>query len=71
MSTEQADHIRNMHYHATNGESFWYCFDSYSDFFEIEDEEFHTLRKSFIDSGRKLENKIKRLMKIVENFESH
>ncbi len=39
-------------------EGFDYCFMSYSDFEEIEDEEFHKLRKNYCDSQKKLEEYI-------------
>jgi len=35
-------------------EGFDYTFTSYSDFEEIEDEEFHRLRQDFLDARRKL-----------------
>ena len=36
-------------------EGIGYCFDGYSDWDEIEDEEFHKLRKLYIDVSKKLE----------------
>lgn len=39
-------------------EGFDYCFVNYSSFDEIEDEEFHKLRKEYIKAAKKLEKYI-------------
>ena len=46
-------------------EGFHYCFISYSDFSEIDDDKFHELRLKYIEISNKLENYIKN--KIIEN----
>ena len=40
-------------------EGFFYCFDSYSEFTEVKDEEFHRLRKAFLDAGEALRKYVK------------
>lgn len=35
-------------------EGIWYSFVGYSDFEEVKDEEFHRLRKEYIEAGKKL-----------------
>ena len=42
-----------------NGEGLDYCFRDYSDFEEIKDEEFHKLRKIYVDAADALEKYIK------------
>ena len=37
-----------------DNEGMWYCFDGYSAFKEIEDEEFHEKRKEFLRAGEAL-----------------
>jgi len=37
-------------------EGMWYCFDSYSDFLEIKDAEFHRLRRAFVNAGLALKD---------------
>jgi len=51
-----------------DNEGFHYCFRDYSDFEEIEDEEFHKLRKEYLKISEKLENYINQ--KIEEYEES-
>jgi hypothetical protein len=40
---------------AIDNEGFHYCFVNYSDFDDIEDEEFHILRKNYLEAAIKLE----------------
>ena len=50
-----------------------YCFEKYSSFEEIEDEEFHKLRLEFLDSMKKIrsyvENKVEDLSSQVDDLE--
>ena len=50
-----------------------YCFEHYSQFEEIEDEEFHKLRTEFLESTLKLrsyvENKLSELSSQIEDLE--
>lgn len=39
-------------------EGFDYCFVDYSDFDEIQDDEFHRLRKAYVDARKALEDYI-------------
>ena len=39
-------------------EGFDYCFTGYSDFLEIKDEEFHRLRKAYVDAAEALQKYI-------------
>ncbi len=41
-----------------NQEGFHYCFKHYSNFNEIEDQEFHKLRKAYLSAAEKLEKLI-------------
>lgn len=41
-----------------NQEGFHYCFKHYSSFNEIEDQEFHKLRKAYLSAAEKLEKYI-------------
>ena len=41
-----------------NQEGFHYCFKHYSNFNEIEDQEFHKLRKAYLSAAEKLEKYI-------------
>ena len=42
--------------HKMENEGFHYCFECYSDFNEIIDEEFHRLRKEYLIAAKLLEN---------------
>jgi SMC interacting uncharacterized protein involved in chromosome segregation len=50
-----------------------YCFENYSSFEDIEDEEFHKLRKEFLESMKNIrsyvENKIEELKSQVDDLE--
>jgi SMC interacting uncharacterized protein involved in chromosome segregation len=50
-----------------------YCFEHYSSFEDIEDEEFHKLRKEFLESMKNIrsyvENKIEELKSQVDDLE--
>lgn len=57
MKKEERENWKMLKYRM-NKEGFHYCFKFYSDFEEIEDEEFHKLRKQYLESAKKLENYI-------------
>ena len=69
---EQLDNFRSVQYRMGN-EGIDYCFEQYSSFEEIEDEEFHKLRLEFLESMRKLksyvDNKIEDLSSQVDDLE--
>jgi hypothetical protein len=50
-------------------EGFDYCFESYSNWDEIEDEEFHRLRLGFLQSMKELREYIDSKVEEGENFE--
>jgi hypothetical protein len=53
MSEEERENFENVQYRM-DAEGFHYCFDSYSDFNEIKDEEFHKLRLNYLESAKLL-----------------
>ena len=67
---ENLDNFRSVQYRIGN-EGIDYCFEHYSSFEEIEDEEFHKLRLEFLESMRKLksyvDNKIEVLSEQIED----
>lgn len=69
---ESLDNFRSVQYRIGN-EGIDYCFEHYSSFEEIEDEEFHKLRLEFLESMRKLksyvDNKIEDLSSQVDDLE--
>jgi hypothetical protein len=50
MTEEELQNVRD----TVEGEGFDYAFMNYSDFSEIEDEEFHKLREAYVDATRAL-----------------
>lgn len=56
-------------YSKMRDEGFHYCFESYSDFEEIEDEEFHKLRRKYLSSAKELENYINKKYKESKEIE--
>jgi hypothetical protein len=54
-----------------NNEGIDYCFNGYSNWDEIEDEEFHKLKQEFLDSMKKIrsyvENKIETLSEEIDD----
>lgn len=58
MNSEEKENWADVHYRM-NEEGFHYCFENYSSFDEIDDEEFHRLRLQYIKSAKELENYIK------------
>ena len=69
---DELDNFRAVRYRMDN-EGIDYCFEKYSSFEEIEDEEFHKLRLEFLDSMKKIrsyvENKIEDLSSQVDDLE--
>ena len=67
---EDLDNFRSVQYRMDN-EGISYCFDGYSDWDEIEDEEFHKLRLEFLSSMKKIrsyvENKIETLSEEIDD----
>ena len=66
---EDLENFRAVHYRMDN-EGMDYCFESYSSWNEIEDEEFHKLRLEFLSSMKKIrsyvENKIETLTEQID-----
>lgn len=58
MTEEEKDNFKCCEYRMKE-EGFHYCFEGYSDFKEIEDEEFHKLRLEYLSSAKSLENYVK------------
>lgn len=54
MSIEEMEKWENVSYRM-DAEGFHHCFQGYSDFEEIEDEEFHKLREEYLKISTKLE----------------
>jgi len=69
---DELDNFRAVQYRMDN-EGIDYCFENYSSFEEIEDEEFHKLRLEFLDSMKKIrsyvENKVEDLSSQVDDLE--
>jgi len=67
---EDLDNFRSVQYRMDN-EGIGYCFENYSSFEEIEDEEFHKLRNEFLESMKKIrsyvENKIETLSEEIDD----
>lgn len=69
---EDLDNFKAVKYRMDN-EGIDYCFDGYSNWDEIEDEEFHKLRLEFLDSMKKIrdyvDNKVDTLSEQVDDLE--
>ena len=59
MEEEELENWRMVHYRMEN-EGIDYCFEHYSNFEEIKDEEFHKLRKEFLESMEKIRGYVKK-----------
>ncbi|HNI02689.1 MAG TPA: hypothetical protein PLO94_10065 [Chitinophagales bacterium] len=57
MTPEEIEQWTYLHSKMKN-EGFHYCFKNYSNFTEIQDEEFHKLRKEYLRTSEELENYI-------------
>ena len=53
MTTEEKEFWKSCQYRM-NEEGFTYCFDGYSSWEEIKDEDFHNLRKNYLESAKLL-----------------
>jgi len=62
---EDLENFRAVHYRMDN-EGMDYCFESYSSWDEIKDEEFHKLRLEFLSSMFKIREYVKN---IIESYE--
>jgi len=69
---DDLDNFRSVQYRMRN-EGMDYCFEHYSSFDEIEDEEFHKLRNEFLDSMKKIrsyvDDKVEELKSEVDDLE--
>jgi archaellum component FlaC len=69
---DDLDNFRSVQYRMRN-EGIDYCFEKYSSFEEIEDEEFHKLRNEFLDSMKKIrsyvDDKVEELKSEVDDLE--
>jgi hypothetical protein len=69
---DDLDNFRSVQYRMDN-EGIDYCFENYSSFEDIEDEEFHKLRNEFLESMKNIrsyvENKIEELKSQVDDLE--
>ena len=63
MNDTEFEDWESLEYHM-NSEGFDYCFDGYSDWTEIEDEQFHKLRHEYLTAMNTLKNYI---TKVVED----
>lgn len=70
---DQIEELKMVQYRMDN-EGFHYCFKHYSSFKEVEDEEFHKLRKEYLKISEELEsyvqNKIEDLETEINNIEN-
>jgi len=65
MTEDEKEDWRRVHYRM-HDEGFHYCFHSYSNWKEINDEEFHKLRQAYLDSAKALEDYINEKQKEAE-----
>jgi hypothetical protein len=69
---DDLDNFKAVQYRMDN-EGIDYCFDGYSNWDEIEDEEFHKLRLEFLESMKNIrsyvENKVEELKSQVDDLE--
>jgi len=70
MTEKELEDWKAVHYRMDN-EGMDYCFEHYSSFDEIEDEEFHKLRNELLESMKKIrsyvENKIETLSEEIDD----
>jgi hypothetical protein len=60
------EEFQNVQYRM-KAEGFHYCFNSYSSFTELEDEEFHRLRKAYLEAADKLEKYVEKRIEELED----
>lgn len=58
MTEDEKDNWERLNYRMDE-EGFHYCFNSYSNWEEIEDEEFHKLKEQYLKSAEELEEYVK------------
>ncbi len=63
---DELDNWKSVQYRI-NDEGMEYCFRSYSEFTEIEDNEFHLKRKNLINLMKEMENYVTEKIKELEN----
>jgi hypothetical protein len=51
----EQEQFQEVQYRMSEGESFDYCFNGYSDWKEIKDEKFHKLRQEYLKAAKELE----------------
>jgi hypothetical protein len=68
MTEDELENWQSVQYRM-DGEGFDYCFESYSDWDEIKDEEFHRLRLGFLQHMKELREYIDSKVEEGENFE--
>ena len=64
---KKLEDFKNVQYRM-NAEGFHYCFESYSDFEEIEDKEFHKLRKYYLQYANLLKDYVEKTIERLENI---
>jgi hypothetical protein len=70
MTEKELEDWKSVHYRMDN-EGIDYCFEHYSSFEEIKDEEFHKLRLEFLESMKKIRNYVeKKIESYEEDFEN-
>jgi hypothetical protein len=70
MTEEELENWQMVQYRMDN-EGIDYCFEHYSRFEEIKDEEFHKLRLEFLESMKKIRNYVKlKIESYEEDFEN-
>ena len=57
MTEDEIENWQNVNYRM-NAEGFHYCFECYSRFEEIEDDEFHRLREEYLETAKNLKDYI-------------
>lgn len=60
------EEFQNVQYRM-KAEGFHYCFNSYNSFTELEDEEFHRLRKAYLEAADKLEKYVEKRIEELED----
>jgi hypothetical protein len=70
MTEKELEDWKSVHYRMDN-EGIDYCFEHYSSFEEIKDEEFHKLRLEFLESMKKIRNYVEeKIESYEEDFEN-
>jgi len=70
MTEEELENWKAVQYRMDN-EGIDYCFEHYSSFEEIKDEEFHKLRLEFLESMKKIRNYVEdKIESYEEDFEN-